>query len=63
MTDTGMFILETTMNNYNETSTELIQFKSLNTWLRAIHSTWTATSAKDWCVRFIRDQSGTYNHQ
>ncbi|EAX95720.1 Laminin A family protein [Trichomonas vaginalis G3] len=63
MADTGLFVLETTLNNYNDDLYKVCTPKSLFTWIRAVHATWTSTSGKEWTETFIKHNSGTYNNQ
>jgi hypothetical protein len=61
--DTGLFVLETTMNNFNDNLYKQCNPAQLFTWLRAAHATWTADSGREWTETFIRYNSGTYNNE
>lgn len=61
--DQGLFVLETTINNFNEELYSKVVPQSLFTWIRAVHATWTTNNGKDWTETFIRYNSGTYNNQ
>jgi hypothetical protein len=61
--DTGLFVIETTLNNYNDDLYKVCIPQKLFTWVRALHATWTSTLAKEWCETFIKHNSGTYNNQ
>ncbi|OHT12929.1 Phospholipase B-like protein B [Tritrichomonas foetus] len=61
--DNGLFVLETTINNFNEELYEKVVPQSLFTWIRAVHATWTTDNGKDWTETFIKYNSGTYNNQ
>jgi hypothetical protein len=63
ITSHGLYVTETTMNNYNDTLYDLVRPQSVFTWLRAVHACWNATSGRDWGETFIRHNSGTYNNQ
>lgn len=63
MTDAGIFVLETTLNNYNQKLYEACTPKSIFTWLRAVHASWTTDNGKEWAETFIKHNSGTYNNQ
>ena len=61
--DSGLFVIETTLNNYNDKLYDLVVPQCLFTWLRAVHATWVAQSGREWSEIFIRHNSGTYNNQ
>jgi hypothetical protein len=61
--DTGLFVLETTMNNFNDKLYKYCDPAQLFTWLRAVHATWTTDSGQEWTETFIRYNSGTYNNE
>lgn len=63
LADTGLFVIETTLNNYNEELYKVCVPQSLFTWIRAVHATWTSNASKEWCETFIKHNSGTYNNQ
>jgi len=63
ISDRGLFVLETTISNFNEELYEKVVPQSLFTWIRAVHATWTSESAEEWTKNFIRHNSGTYNNQ
>jgi len=63
MNDHNLFVLETTMNNFNEELESTIVPNVLFTWIRALTATWTATDGKDWTERFSKQNSGTYNNE
>jgi hypothetical protein len=63
LTDSGLFVLETTMTVFNQDLYEFTSAQSVFTWLRATHATWTAHNGSDWTKIFIRPNSGTYNNQ
>lgn len=63
VTDSGLFVFETTLNNYNKTLYERVTPNAVFTWLRAIRATWVSTNGSDWCNNFIMHNSGTYNNQ
>jgi hypothetical protein len=63
ITDTGLFILETTMSVFNQDLYQYVGPSTLFTWFRAIHATWTAHNGSEWTSTFIRHNSGTYNNQ
>ena len=63
MADTGLFVIETTLNNYNDALYDVVVPQNIFTWLRAVHATWTSTAGKEWCETFIKHNSGTYNNQ
>lgn len=61
--DQGLFVLETTINNFNEDLYQHVQPQCLFTWIRAVHATWTTDNGKNWTETFIKYNSGTYNNQ
>ena len=61
--DKGLFVLETTLSNFNDDLYELVVPQRLFTWIRAIHATWTSDNGKEWTENFIKYNSGTYNNQ
>ena len=61
--DQGLFVLETTINNFNEELYKKVVPQSLFTWIRAVHATWTTDNGHDWTQAFINYNSGTYNNQ
>ena len=63
LSDAGLFVLETTLNNYNMDLYKVVVPQCVFTWLRAVHATWTSDSGKEWAETFIRHNSGTYNNQ
>lgn len=63
LNDGGLMILETTNNNFNMSLYNAITEKSLLTWIRVLHATWTSQAAQQWTEEFIRENSGTYNNQ
>jgi len=63
LTDSGLFVIETTLNNYNDKLYDVVVPQCLFTWMRAVLSTWTTSSGKEWAETFIRHNSGTYNNQ
>ena len=63
ISDQGLFVLETTINNFNEDLYKNVKPQSLMTWLRAVHAMWTTDNGKDWTETFIKHNSGTYNNQ
>ncbi|KAK8878118.1 hypothetical protein M9Y10_004882 [Tritrichomonas musculus] len=63
LADSGLYVLETTLNNYNEDLYKVVVPQSLFTWMRAYYSTWVAKNGSDWAKTFIRHNSGTYNNQ
>jgi hypothetical protein len=63
ITDSGLFVLETTMNNYNDSLYDRVVPECVFTWMRAVHACWTAENGSDWGNRFVRHNSGTYNNQ
>lgn len=63
MADSGLYVIETTLNNYNESLYDVVVPQSLFTWLRAYHATLVAKNGSDWAKTFIRHNSGTYNNQ
>jgi len=62
-TSKGLVIIETSLSNYNETSYELINEKSLLCWQRVQLSNRMAETAKEWTEIFSIYNSGTYNNQ
>ena len=63
LSDAGLFVLETTLNNYNMDLYKVVVPQCVFTWLRAVHAMWTTDNGKDWAETFIRHNSGTYNNQ
>ena len=63
VSDSGLFVLETTLNNYNERLYDVVVPQCLFTWIRAMHAVWVAKDGSDWCTTFIKYNSGTYNNQ
>lgn len=64
VSDAGLFVLETTLNNFNEElSAGNVKPQTLFTWIRAVHATWCTDNGKDWTDTFIKHNSGTYNNQ
>ena len=63
MADSGLYVIETTLNNYNEDLYKVVVPQALFTWVRAYHATWVAKNGSDWCTTFIKHNSGTYNNQ
>lgn len=61
--DKGLFILETTLTNFNDELYEQNTPRSVFTWMRAVHATWTSESGKEWTETFALHNSGTYNNQ
>lgn len=61
--DRGLFILETTLSNFNEELYEAVVPQRLFTWMRATFATWNSENGQEWTENFIRHQSGTYNNQ
>lgn len=61
--DKGLMIMETTLSNFNEDLFEYVKPNSIFTWIRAVLSTWCATSGKDWVDYFSKSNSGTYNNE
>ncbi|EAY15585.1 Laminin A family protein [Trichomonas vaginalis G3] len=61
--DQGLFVLETTMTNFNDELYEQSKPQSLFTWMRAVHATWCSDSGKEWTDNFGQHNSGTYNNQ
>lgn len=61
--DQGLFVLETTINNFNEELYKKVVPQSLFTWIRGVHATWTSDSGKEWTETFIKHNSGTYNNE
>lgn len=61
--DQGLFVLETTLGNFNEELYEHNTPAAPFTWIRAIHATWTSDSGKEWTETFGKHNSGTYNNQ
>lgn len=61
--DSGLFVIETTLNNYNDDLYKVCTPKSLFTWVRAYRASWVATNGSDWASTFILHNSGTYNNQ
>ena len=62
-TSKGLVIIETSLSNYNETSYDLINEKSLLCWQRVQLSNRMAETAKEWTKIFSIYNSGTYNNQ
>jgi len=63
MTDSGLYVLETTLNNYNQSLYDVVVPQNLFTWIRAYHAVLMAHNGSDWCNIFIKHNSGTYNNQ
>ena len=63
ISDAGLFVLETTINNFNADLYKNVKPQSLMTWIRAVHATWATDNGKDWTETFIRHNSGTYNNE
>jgi hypothetical protein len=63
ITDQGLFVLETTINNFNDDLYKASNPHQLFTWLRAAHASWTATNGSNWTSTFALHNSGTYNNQ
>lgn len=61
--DQGLFVLETTINNFNEELYKKVVPQNLFTWIRGVHATWTSDSGKEWTETFIKHNSGTYNNE
>lgn len=63
LNDAGLFVIETTLNNYNPELYKLVVPQNLFTWMRAYRATWVSDSGKEWATEFIKHNSGTYNNQ
>ena len=63
MADTGLLVLETTMNIYNESLYDIVVPQKLFTWIRALRAMWVATNGSEWTETFIEHNSGTLNNQ
>ncbi|KAH0784978.1 Laminin A family protein [Histomonas meleagridis] len=61
--DAGLFVIETTLNNYNDDLYKACVPQSLFTWVRAYLSVWSCDNGKEWAETFIKHNSGTYNNQ
>ena len=61
--DKGLFVLETTLTNFNDDLYNQCTPKSVFTWMRSVHATWTSESGQEWTETFAKHNSGTYNNQ
>merc|ERR1719198_2645344 len=61
--DTGLVVLETTLNNHNESLWWNVRPESMFTWVRTMVANRLTTSGSDWTEMMIRHNSGTCNNQ
>ena len=61
--DTGLIVLETTMNIFNQSLYDLVHPETLFTWIRAVRSMWCSINGSEWTESFIKHNSGTLNNQ
>jgi hypothetical protein len=62
-TDAGLFVLETTINLFNEALYAASNPQQIFTWLRALHASWCTAGGREWTDVFIQHNSGTYNNE
>ncbi|KAF1762618.1 hypothetical protein GCK72_010880 [Caenorhabditis remanei] len=63
LTSAKLAVLETTIENYNKKSLDLITPNTVLTWIRAEIAHRTASSGLQWAEAFGRHNSGTYNNE
>jgi len=63
VTDTGLTVFETSIENYNRDLWDHVQPETVLTWMRTIVATRLATSGEEWTDLQLRYQSGTCNNQ
>jgi len=63
VTDTGLTVIETTIENYNRSLWAEVKPESVFTWLRANVANRLATNGSEWTELELRHQSGTCNNQ
>jgi len=61
--DSGLFVTETTITNFNVLLYELLSTQTVPAFMRTIVSNRLANSSKQWCNIFEKYNSGTYNNQ
>lgn len=61
--DTGLTVLETTIDNYNTSLWKHVKPATLMTWARAMISNRLATTGEEWTEYQVRHNSGTCNNQ
>jgi hypothetical protein len=61
--DTGLVVLETTLNNHNESLWWNVRPESMFTWARTMVANRLTTSGSDWTEMMVRHNSGTCNNQ
>jgi len=62
-TDTGLTILETSIQNYNRSAWKLVKPETVFTWARSLVASRLATNGDEWTELELRYQSGTCNNQ
>ncbi|KNC83869.1 hypothetical protein SARC_03894 [Sphaeroforma arctica JP610] len=63
LTTTGLFVMETTNNNYNNALTHAITHKSVPCWIRGTVANLLAEDPEEWFEIFGIHNSGTYDSQ
>lgn len=63
ISETGLLVLETTLDLHNTTTMKLCKPTSVPTWIRAMVANRLSDSGKRWIENFSQENSGTYNNQ
>eukprot|EP01017_Pseudomicrothorax_dubius_P026478 TRINITY_DN2957_c0_g1_i2.p1 TRINITY_DN2957_c0_g1~~TRINITY_DN2957_c0_g1_i2.p1 ORF type:complete len:512 (+),score=91.97 TRINITY_DN2957_c0_g1_i2:67-1602(+) len=63
MTNSGLVVLETSLNNYNLSNYHFLTPQSVPSWMRVIIATRLAQNASHWAQLFSIHRSGTHNNQ